>query len=232
MKTLANRNYALVEALPCRHTPFVRKATGECLACAKLRIERVTEVTSTVDGVSRLDVGGFLASDFSTEGLIYRVLLDRYGPERVQREVRLGATRMRADILLDRTTVIEFDGMSHYTNARTLVSDSKKAGVCEALGVRLIRVPFWVQLDREMAEHYGITDKFYLLTSFPHGWVATDVFPASFCEAGTARFVREFSGLPASVRQAVAQSLQECVQGRDEAEVWTPTQKAQVLALC
>lgn len=61
--------------------------------------------------------------------------------------------------------------------------------------------------------------------------VVADVFPASFCAAGTLRLYREFGRLPTPVAAQVFKSLEECCVGRDEREVWTAEQHAELRRL-
>jgi hypothetical protein len=46
---------------------------------------------------------------------------------------------------------------------------------------------------------------------FPHGFITTKLFPASFCELGIARFIHELDSIPADVRHAVITSLRKQV---------------------
>ena len=44
---------------------------------------------------------------------------------------------------------------------------------------------------------------------FPHGFITTKLFPASYCEMGVPRFRSELQSLPTSVSDAVIDSLRE-----------------------
>jgi hypothetical protein len=227
MKTTANKHYA-IDDVRCGHYGLISKKDGKCLACTREEAEGLKSV-KLYDGVFSLhEYGGYMVSIPTSAELIETLLVERYGRSRVESEVRIGASRMRGDIVLDGSTIIEFDGPSHYTNARTVVGDEAKNKLCGELGFDVCRVPFWVQLDVLTAEHFGITDKFYVLSSFPHGWVSCDIFPASFCEAGFERFISEFGNLPRSVKLKVYESLVQCCSGRDEREVWSDSQKTRI----
>jgi very-short-patch-repair endonuclease len=169
--------------------------------------------------------GGGMLSKYCTIELLLWVLQDRYGEDRVKSEVRLGTSLMRADILLDDDTVIEFDGPHHYTSARTICSDIRKNALCHKLGFKIVRVPFWLQLDTETAGILGLSDEIYFDTAFPHGWITSDIFPASFCEAGIARFYTEFANLPKHIRQMVYDNIHEnAAQRQSQTEVITDAQ--------
>jgi len=51
-----------------------------------------------------------------------------------------------------------------------------------------------------------------IIQDFPHGFIKTKVFPASFCELGVDRFRQELDGLPEGVRAAVVMSLRDRAQ--------------------
>ena len=60
-----------------------------------------------------------------------------------------------------------------------------------------------------MQHYFGISAE--IKQTFPHGFISTKLFPASFCELGIERFKGELQTLPSSVRDAVLQSLEERV---------------------
>lgn len=128
----------------------------------------------------------------------------------IGRELKVGDTRRRWDMAYRRdgaTTVVEFDGDEHYRNALKVKVDREKDAIAAELGYSVVRVPYWVQLTTETLRHYfeleGVIEQ-----SFPHGFIATRIFPASYCELGVQRFRRELEALPAAVRDAVIRSLE------------------------
>ena len=65
-----------------------------------------------------------------------------------------------------------------------------------------------MQLDDLTLKHYfGFETK--IEQSFPHGFITTKLFPASFCELGVERFRLELLALPQNVREAVISSLRQ-----------------------
>lgn len=106
------------------------------------------------------------------------------------------------------TVAVEYDGDDHYRDALKIKTDSLKDALARDLGWRVIRVPYWVQLTTETLRHYFGLDA-EVRQSFPHGFITTKLFPASFCEMGVHRFERELAGLPIDVRLAVVESLRE-----------------------
>src|SRR5262249_6490442 len=92
-----------------------------------------------------------------------------------------------------------------YCNSLKIKADRAKDEAAARAGARLVRFPYWVQLDSQTLAHF-----FALVArvqrDFPHGFVTTRHYPASFCELGIGRFERELASLPASVRREVEES--------------------------
>ena len=107
-------------------------------------------------------------------------------------------------------TVVEYDGDEHYRHSLKIKVDRVKDEAARTQGSRVVRFPYWVQLDSITLRHYfGLEAE--IEQSFPHGFITTKLFPASFCELGIERFRTELFGLPAIVRDAVIASLRERV---------------------
>ncbi|MBM3262368.1 MAG: hypothetical protein FJY97_02945 [candidate division Zixibacteria bacterium] len=119
-----------------------------------------------------------------------------------------GPTRSR-DMALYTTegiVFIEYDDAIHYTDPFRIRIDREQDRIAEKHGHRIIRFPYWLQLDTQTFR------RFFELTAtvtqeIPHGFSPNAVFPAAFCEAGLKRFIRELQGLPRPTGDAVARSL-------------------------
>ena len=108
-------------------------------------------------------------------------------------------------------TVVEYDGDEHYRHSIKIKTDRAKDDAARTLGYQVARFPYWVQLDNTTARHYfGLEAE--IQQSFPHGFITTKLFPASFCELGIERFRTELAGLPQAVRESVIASLRDRVQ--------------------
>lgn len=106
------------------------------------------------------------------------------------------------------TLYIEFDGHYHYTS-NSQVSKDDWAPVWELIGCEelSLRIPYWVQLDREMTLLYFGVAKDYS-NAFPHGFVSSKVvLPERFCYQGEVRLLNEMAALPLNVSLQVYQSL-------------------------
>jgi hypothetical protein len=121
--------------------------------------------------------------------------------------------RQRWDMVYEAATgkvAVEFDGDEHYRHTLKIKIDREKDDLARVGGYRVVRIPYWIQLTSETLKHYfGLEAE--IVQDFPHGFITTKVFPASYCEMGIARFRREMDELPASVRAAVKVSLRDRV---------------------
>jgi len=128
-------------------------------------------------------------------------------------QVAMPGSRRRFDMAFrmnSATVLVEYDGDDHYRDSMKIKADRQKDILALENKMRLVRIPYWVQLDSMMARHwFGL--KANIEQSFPHGFITTKLFPASFCELGVARFRRDLDALPATVRLAVIASLRERV---------------------
>ena len=129
-------------------------------------------------------------------------------------EVRVGSRRQRWDMVYERDGVhvaVEFDGDEHYRHTLKIKADREKDEAARAGGYTVVRFPYWVQLTDETLRHYfGLEGQ--VIQDFPHGFITTKIFPASFCELGLQRFRRELDQLPQTVQSAVIASLRERAQ--------------------
>lgn len=126
------------------------------------------------------------------------------------RELTVPGSRRRWDMAYEinqQTTVVEFDGDAHYWNSLKIKVDLEKDAVAEKLGYKVVRIPYWVQLTTETLSYYFGLEK-TIKQNFPHGFITTKIFPASFSELGVNRFRKELIGLPQATSKAVIESLQ------------------------
>ncbi len=103
---------------------------------------------------------------------------------------------------------VEYDGDEYYRNALKIKVDREKDDLARSNGVQVVRIPYWIQLTTVTLKHYFGIDR-GLAQDFPHGFITTKIFPASYCELGVARFLEELGSLPSEVHAAVAQSLSD-----------------------
>jgi hypothetical protein len=152
-------------------------------------------------------------ASYLTEPKLAAALQQLVGEAWAGGQVSLFGSRRRFDMAFrsgGTTVLVEYDGDEHYRDSLKIRADRQKDGIAAANGMRLVRVPYWVQLDCVMARHwFGLESD--IEQSFPHGFITTKLFPASFCELGVARFRQDLEALPAVVREAVVASLRDRV---------------------
>ena len=132
-------------------------------------------------------------------------------------QVALPDSRRRFDMAFrsnDAIVLVEYDGDEHYRHSLKIKADREKDVLASKNGMRLVRIPYWLQLDTRMARHwFGVEAQ--IEQHFPHGFVTTKLFPASFCELGIARFIHELDSIPVEVRHEVIASLRERIHDYD-----------------
>jgi hypothetical protein len=72
-------------------------------------------------------------------------------------ELKVAGTRRRWDMGFEeagRRVVVEYDGDEHYRNTLKIKIDREKDEVAKAEGLHVVRMPYWVQLDRTTLRHF------------------------------------------------------------------------------
>lgn len=146
---------------------------------------------------------------YLTERKLIRSLRDILGEDSVKTQYSLEGSRKRWDAAFSFNNIdflVDYDGDEHYRNTIRIKSDMSKDQESRIVGFRVVRFPYWIQLDSTTAEHYfGLNIE--IEQDFPHGFITTKIFPASFCELGLSRFEAELDDLPESIRNEVIESL-------------------------
>jgi hypothetical protein len=159
-------------------------------------------------GAKAIKIGGYL-TELKLSTVLQLLLADRWLGD----QIRVGDTRQRWDMAYQidgKITVVEYDGDEHYRHSMKIKGDRAKDELARTHGWQIVRFPYWIQLDNLTLEHFfGL--KANVEQSFPHGFITTKLFPASFCELGIERFRAELLTIPATVRQAVISSLRDRV---------------------
>jgi len=157
---------------------------------------------------------------YLTEAALGRFLNERIGGEIVHDGVVPGAARkFRPDYrIVGQKVLVEFDGPDHYTKAEKILSDQKRDHLFADLGFWTIRIPFFIQLDRNVIEHLfvGLAMDTSRFLDFPQGFISKDVpCPADFCELGIDKFVADLKRFH-YIRAAILKSLSEKVSERGD----------------
>lgn len=98
--------------------------------------------------------------------------------------------RFRPDFYIpEKKLVVEFDGYQHYTKSQILIKDLQKDKILENDNIRVVRIPYFIQLSTSVISHLFEID-FEYTQIFPHGFIDSKaILPADFCELGVDRFL-------------------------------------------
>ncbi len=93
--------------------------------------------------------------------------------------------------------IVEFDGPTHYTNTATILTDIKKDTAYEAIGIRVVRIPYFLQLDSYTINIlFGIDNWSSETPIYPHGFIDRKaILPADFCGLGLLKY-GDMAGFP------------------------------------
>jgi len=131
-------------------------------------------------------------------------------------QIKLKGSRSRYDFGFEYKNekyLVEFDGnyqgVGHYNNAENVYKDYCKNKLAKKNGYKIIRFPFWLQLNNETFKILFSFDCNCLIDSnFPNGFITNkSLNPASFCTLGLERFLNEFNKLSEQLKLEVLVSL-------------------------
>lgn len=153
----------------------------------------------------------FKLDTYLTEKTLGEILIAWAGAENVTEQPMVTGTRMRYDyeVVKDgKTYIVEFDGDSHFRDAAVIMRDDIKDGIARSQGKKVVRIPYFVQLNTEMFKELFMDD-FEIETTYPHGFIATKMLPASFCGIGYKRAMHFYNAVPKRVATEILKSLEE-----------------------
>ena len=133
--------------------------------------------------------------------LLKEALKDKY-TSFIEEQKVVGKPRCRWDMYMTfpngREIAVEFDGDQHYRDTLVMKLDLEKEDLADEAGIEVIRIPYWVQLTDETAKHYfgDLFDGIHIEQDYPHGFIKSKTFPASYCAMGVERFMAELHDLP------------------------------------
>ena len=102
------------------------------------------------------------------------------------------------EFLSGKKITVDFDGDQHYRNMFVIEHDIMKDDSAYEQEIIPIHIPYWVQLTDETAKHYfgDLFDGIHIEQDYPHGFIKSKIFPASYCALGVERFMAELHDLP------------------------------------
>lgn len=111
--------------------------------------------------------------------------------------------------------IIEFDGESgkngHYTDPFVILKDNNNTKILSDLGYNVIRIPFYIQLDKSAIKYFFNIDYNGELydTVDDHGFKHPLItLPSQFCEVGIYRFLNDLTYIPKDILIKIIESLE------------------------
>lgn len=99
--------------------------------------------------------------------------------------------RTRPDFRNDKMQlIVEFDGPRHFTVPKVILTDFTKDKVYTSMGYKVVRIPYFIQLDvKTVKKFFGINGYYSETPIFPHGFITKSaILPACFCSLGIQQF--------------------------------------------
>lgn len=133
-------------------------------------------------------------NEYLTESLLGDFLLKRISDDFINDKKLAGSDiNGRYDwISYKLKLIVEFDGYGHYTRSKQILNDDKKDVVAKELNFKIIRIPYFIQLDEEVIKTFfrDYTTDYSVYNVYPHGFIDKKVmYPSDFCELGTNSFI-------------------------------------------
>lgn len=113
------------------------------------------------------------------------------------------------EFLSGKKITVDFDGDQHYRNMFVIEHDIMKDDSAYEQEIIPIHIPYWVQLTDETAKHYfgDLFDGIHIEQDYPHGFIKSKIFPASYCAMGVERFLDELFNLPQGAYDIVLDNM-------------------------
>jgi very-short-patch-repair endonuclease len=101
--------------------------------------------------------------------------------------------KFRPDILINNSKIIiEFDGYTHYTQPYSILKDIEKDNIVDICGYNIIRIPYFVQLDKIVINYLFPQITIYKESEYKHGFIDKKaILPSCFCELGIQKFIKD-----------------------------------------
>ena len=120
--------------------------------------------------------------------------------------------KIRPDYLCEELKlIVEFDGYQHYLDPYVIYKDNINTELLKKLGYKVIRIPFYVQLDNTAIKYYFDIDydkENIYNTCTDHGFLHPDIkLPSEFCYEGLQRFDMELLQLPKNIFSKIIETI-------------------------
>lgn len=130
--------------------------------------------------------------DYLTEEKLFNILNKYYD---VERQFKINGTRYKCDMIFEhegKKYAVEFDGDSHFIDIAVMDRDITKTNFLWNMGYRVIRIPYFIQLDDytfDMFFRFEYPES--LPEVYPHGFIDKRAkTPAYFSSRGMDNFLK------------------------------------------
>lgn len=153
-----------------------------------------------------------MIKEYLTEELLKNFLRERSKLEFIHnKQILINGIRFRPDFRsTDNTVIIEFDGHHHYHVPERILRDSMMKSYCGDNGIKLIRIPYFIQLNsQKIIKHiFGdLVKDNSPFNDYPHGFIDEKaMLPNEFSTIGSTRYALELSNLPSSISEEIEES--------------------------
>jgi len=148
---------------------------------------------------------------YLTEAKLGPILEQIFENEVVVPQFKFGNSKFRFDYAIpSKKLIVEYDGDSHYRDAEVIYRDEQKDELAKKNGFKVVRIPYFVQLDKDSMEDLFPDVKGVVVeTDFEQGFLTTKILPASFCIDGIEKFHSNlrFFGQGSRVSKLIVTSL-------------------------
>lgn len=145
------------------------------------------------------------------------------------RKVPQSDTLSRPDFRIDKhNLLIEFDGYRHYSSTKQIKKDIQNENIYNRLGYRMIRIPYFVQLSRQIVNLLFDVD-YHTNNNYPHGFIDKKaLLPADFCELGVERFKNDLNKFK-PIKPIILKSLQVKVKEMQDIDLVLPPSLQEII---
>ena len=109
--------------------------------------------------------------------------------------------------------IVEFDGFQHYNCTKNILSDIEKDKDYSELGYKVIRIPYFIQLNTDTINRLFNIKLEKDIYKYPQGFIDNKaLLPSDFCELGIEKFVADleiFSHLKEDILDSLKNKINE-----------------------
>lgn len=115
--------------------------------------------------------------------------------------------RMRIDYAIGNSMLVEFDGPTHYCDSKTQLRDIALKDYCEVNSIKLVRIPYFVQLNSVEIKHFFELES-AAICNYESGFHDKKIiFPGNYNAHGVRLFNSQLDSYPSELKLMISDSL-------------------------